>query len=130
MLFNRGLTSRIGTALAQLYDSKVTVYRNMDYKEGNLTKQKREPVPALTDIPCRRSKTSLPGIFMTTDVAKIPKSEKLFTDSHWDIKTGDELFVTGPIGVNPARDPDRYFAGDIQPYGSHQEIKIEIPGRA
>lgn len=128
MLFNQGLATRFKLALEQTYDSKATVYRNVDYLEGNLTKQRREPV--LTDIPCRRSKTSLPGIYPTTDVAKISHSEKLFTSPKWVIQTGDELFITGPLGVIPARDPTRYFAGDSQPYGSHQEIKLEIPGRA
>lgn len=128
MLFNQGLATRFRIALEQTYDSIATVYRNVDYQEGSLTKQRREAV--YTDIPCRRSKTSLPGIYATTDAAKITKSEKLFTSPKWIIQKGDELFVSGPAGVIPARDPDRYFAGDSQPYGSHQEIKLEMPGRA
>lgn len=128
VLFNRGLAARVSAALEQTYDSKATVYRKGDYKEGNLTKQK--PLKIYTDIPCRRSNSGLSAIFATTDAAKITRSEKLFTSSKWDIKNGDELYVTGPSSVIPARDPDRYFAGESQPYGSHQEIKLEIAGRA
>jgi hypothetical protein len=128
VLFNRGLAARMSAVLEQTYDSKVTVYRKVDYKDGNLTKQKPEKI--YTDIPCRRSKSGLSAIFATTDAAKITRSEKLFTSPEWDIKTGDELYVTGPSSVIQARDPDRYFAGETQLYGSHQEIKLEIQGRA
>lgn len=119
----------MNAALAQTYDSTATVYRNVDYKDGNLTKQRREAV--LTDVPCRRSsKAGLSALFATTDAAKITRSEKLFTSPKWDIKSGDELFVQGPINAEPVRDADRYFAGETQVYGTHQEIKLEMPGRA
>lgn len=127
MLFNAGLANRIKTVLGSTYDSVVTVNRLTDGRTGNATTQTRPAV--YTNTPCRRSKSHLSALNPTTGAATVNSVEVLFLGPEWNIKTGDELLVTGPIGaVNPG--PDRYFAGKPIRYATHQEIKLEIRGRA
>lgn len=126
-MFNPGLARRVHAVLDNTYDSRVTVNRLADVKVGNATTQTRPPV--YTDIPCRRSKTSLPVLNPANGAATVIDSEKLFLGPEWDIRVGDELLVTGPAGV-PNPQTDRFFAGKPLRYASHQEIKLEIRGRA
>lgn len=126
-MFNPGLANRVKVVLAATYDSRVTVNRLVDALEGNATTQTRPPL--YIDVPCRRSKTSLPVLNPANGAATVTDSEKLFLAPEWDIRVGDELLVTGPAGV-PNPQTDRFFAGKPLRYASHQEIKLEIRGRA
>lgn len=126
-MFSPGMANRVNAVLAATYDSRVTVSRLVDRKAGNVTTQTRPAV--YTDIPCRRSKTSLSMLNPANGAATVIDGEKLFLTPEWDIRVGDELLVTGPAGVsNPQT--DRFFAGKPRIYASHQEIKLEIRGRA
>ncbi|MDR3564808.1 MAG: hypothetical protein P4N59_25715 [Negativicutes bacterium] len=127
MLFNAGLAKRVKAVLAQTYDSLVTISRLVDQDDGNGTIQTR-PVLA-KNVPCRRSKHGMSALHPTTGEATITFSEMLFCGPAVDILEGDELLVTGPLGaVNPG--PDRYFAGKIARYTTHQEVRLEFVGRA
>lgn len=126
MLFNAGIGQRVKVVLATTYDSKATVYRNSNTKVGSVTKQ--QPQAVYTDMPCRRSKTTQGAINPTTGAATFTDSLKLFCSPEWAIETGDRIVVTGPPDV-PGK-PATYFAGDIAPYPTHQEIKLEIRRRA
>ena len=114
------------------YTDRMDVYRVQDIKEKNLTKKER--VPVLSGVPCRVYSSKLGGITATMTSARVECLDKVSCGVDADIQTGDELHITRGAAVGGSREPERYFAGDIQvyyePFGGvapqlqHQQIAV------
>lgn len=96
------------------YTDRMDVYRTVDTLEDNLTHKSRELV--LEGVPCRVYKSALGGITMREAAATVEGVNKLACGVGTDIHKGDELLVTRGGGLNAGREPERFFAGAIQPY--------------
>ncbi|MDR0905765.1 MAG: hypothetical protein LBN00_06285 [Oscillospiraceae bacterium] len=119
------------------YTDLMSIYRNTPYKEGNLTKQRRDEIQ--TAIPCRVYQKSASQLKMTVTAAEYNPSTMLACDNGVDIIPGDELHITrgGALGktsteVYYAGQPDNYFEpfGGVLPGMAHQQVPISSTQRA
>ncbi len=114
------------------YTDSMTIYRNIDVKASNVDKKQRAMISE--NIPCRVYSSQKNGPSMTNTASSLRESDKAACDLQVEIKPGDELFIIrgGMLGMQ--REPERYFAGKVQPYYDpvggvlsgleHQEIAL------
>ena len=108
------------------------VWRNVPVKDGNLTRQERQPV--LTGIPCRIYQSGNKPINMSQTASSVSQNDHLACDISVDIQAGDELLIhrggrlgkPGPAIRAFAGDPNLYYEpfGAIMPGLAHQEIRL------
>lgn len=97
------------------YTDSVDVYRVVQVKNGNLTKQERKKINT-APIPCRVYNSQKNGPSMSDTASKVVSTEKLACDLSADIKTGDELMVVRGGSIGRENTPVRYIAGNPQEY--------------
>lgn len=73
------------------YTDTVDVYRDVEVKDGNLTRHERKEV--LTAQPCRVYQANDRPIGMSQTAASIKQDSMLACDNSVDIHAGDELII-------------------------------------
>lgn len=111
---------------SQWYTDTVDVFRVVQTKEGNLTRQKREQV--ISKVPCRiyRADDRVPT--MRTDAADVKQTQKIALDNSVDIRAGDELHITRGGTLGHDEEALRAFAGT--PHKFYEPFGAVIPGLA
>ena len=114
------------------YTDTVDVYRDVEVKDGNLTRHERKEV--LTAQPCRVYHANDRPIGMSQTAASIKQDSMLACDNSVDIHAGDELIIHRGGRLGKSLFDTRAFAGDphyyFEPFGAvipglaHQEIII------
>ena len=117
---------------SQWYTDTVDVFRVVQTKEGNLTRQKREQV--LSKIPCRIYRENDRAIAMKAASADLKQTQKLALDNSVDIRAGDELHTIRGGALGEGDEELRAFAGSphkfYEPFGAvipslaHQEVVL------
>lgn len=102
------------------YDSKMTVKKNQQVKEGTITKSKWVAVNDLKDIPCRISKKQITPV-SEGEFAGISYLISLYCDPLLEIEPGSRISITDLYGV--VREYKRSSEG-FSSYRTHQEISI------
>lgn len=114
------------------YTDTVDVWRNVEVRDGSLTRQERRQV--LSGIPCRLYQVDAPEIRMSQTAASADQKDWLQCDNEVDIREGDELIIHRGAGLGKqapdirafASDPNHFFEpfGAILPGLAHQEIRL------
>jgi hypothetical protein len=115
------------------YTDSATIKRTEEYKDGNITKHRRDVVIA-ENVPCRVYKSNPANAVMRDTAAELSSNDILACDNSADIKAGDEILVTRGGMLGHTGNPIRYFAGDpeqyYEPFGgavpniSHQQVPL------
>lgn len=114
------------------YTDTMDVFRNVQTKEGSLTRMERQQVHA--DVPCRVYTTQTKGPTMSRTAASIERTDKLACTLGVELRAGDELIVRRGARLGSPLRESRYLAGEPalypEPFGAvlpglaHQELPL------
>lgn len=96
------------------YTDLMDIWRQSEYRIGNLDKQTRTKVAS--GVPCRVYRTANPRPKFNDTDSTIQNLDMLACETTVDVQTGDELFVTRGARLGKTGEPERYFAGDPTDY--------------
>lgn len=117
--------SKARKAIESLYDCTCNISGGMEKIKDSVTKEtKLVPKIKYSDVHCKVSKQNLSKNNQTDTVNQVAYELKLFISPELDINQGDEIEVT-KFGITT-----KYKAGEGFPYSSHQEVILNMDGKA